>query len=351
MYYATDFGCDPTGTSDSTAAMQAFLLAARASVGVIPAGTYKISQELYFGYNCATEYGPDLHAEAFGAGKVGGWLRGEGPSNTILKWTGTTDDSSSILRVSSPHCRITGIQFWGSSNKVGHGIVFQHSHRAIIEQCRVRATSQAGFYWNLYWRGYVADPQVADSTPYTYHMLVENCEAVSCGAEGFYLSSGGGTGAQGNVLFVNCVAQSNSTYGFRVQCSGNGVQLHGCRARSNGSNGFQIEGDLNGSTSVRSVLGALWADGNTGQGLYFAGGADSNLVVGGNLPSIVDDGTGVNPVLVPIGGALTVSRAARTGASPVAQHDLRFRADTKEVISKTFSSPPIDVTLDFDDLC
>jgi hypothetical protein len=116
----TDFGADPTGVADSTAAIQAAITAAAAGFVVfLPPGIYKTSAHLL------VDAKPNV------------WFRGSGPASVL---TLTGDHRGIRIQGASHQCivsdlAIIGTADVGDTNQIGISAV--DSHRCRIERCYV----------------------------------------------------------------------------------------------------------------------------------------------------------------------------------------------------------------------
>jgi len=120
--YATQFGADPTGATDSTAAINEFLLQTglQGRKGRIPAGTYLISGTLY------------THDTDSGNYFTGGIIEGDGRELTILKWAGAKDDGQPMMLWSRSKATLREIGFDGDY-KATYGLVIQRAQTALID--------------------------------------------------------------------------------------------------------------------------------------------------------------------------------------------------------------------------
>lgn len=133
--YATQFGADPTGNADSTAALNAFLDATGKLKrrGRIPAGTYKVTGPLF---------SHDVAANSF---YKGGLIEGDGRGITIIDYQGPKDTGEAILTWSRPDSEIKGLTFEGhylasfgvaiqngSKSRVGVDVSTMYQHGIIM---------------------------------------------------------------------------------------------------------------------------------------------------------------------------------------------------------------------------
>ncbi len=192
----TEYGADPTGTNDSTTALQNALSAASAAGGgtvYVPAGTYKISSEL-------TIY----------SGVV---LQGSGPDSSIIEQTSTT--ANGLYALTQRYMAIRDLQILGPNSGSGTGIYLDTSGSAVAN-CQ---------YSNLLIQRFGTDG-IYINTP-----IASTFDAVRSqnnGQHGFHLSSGT------SVSMSACYGAGNTDAGYyfntMTYCS-----LTGCAADSNGA--------------------------------------------------------------------------------------------------------------------
>ncbi len=104
VYNVVAYGADPTGSADSTSAIQAAVNAMPASGGrvYLPSGAYKISSTLTIGNGTSGAANSTTQNIQFvGAGTgAGGWWNGAGGSATTITWYGST--GSPMIWVKGP---------------------------------------------------------------------------------------------------------------------------------------------------------------------------------------------------------------------------------------------------------
>lgn len=121
----TDFGADPTGVNDSTAAFRAMFFAMSqyrqkdsqyiGYVGYVPAGTYKITETLFL---------PDKRDVIDNGIGLSVW--GENPETTILKWYGPSDNS--IIWSDGCHSSVIARLTFDGSGACKAGLQLEHDH-------------------------------------------------------------------------------------------------------------------------------------------------------------------------------------------------------------------------------
>lgn len=192
----TQFGADPAGGADSTAAISSALAALPSGGGTVyfPAGTYKLSGALSV--------------------PTGAVLQGAGQDITILSQTSTSADTLSAT--DKRYISVRDMQLLGPSSGTGRGIAFLHSAAA------------------------VASISLAN-------LIVQNF-----GGDGVHLE----TVITSSLTGVR--SQSNGGHGFFAN-NGTSVTWQACYANANTGNGYEIDGmnycDLNGCGSDTNAIG------------------------------------------------------------------------------------------------
>ena len=221
-----DFGADPTGVADSTAAIQAAITyAASLNGGVInlPAGTFKISSTLTIG---------NSNIKLHGAGGTIVNDNGEMNAATTLNWVG---GASTVVAIASP----TGV----SANKIsgveihdleiqGNGIAttgisITSANNGSLRRLMVSLCVTYSYLFTTYAAGAIgnnpSDTQgwIVDQCNYNNY---SNSLAYSCIA--FMLTSGSPGTAAANTsfnTFINCGGNNYSAPGFQLEDCDNNV--------------------------------------------------------------------------------------------------------------------------------
>jgi hypothetical protein len=275
---ATDFGCDPTGVEDSTDAMQRFLLACRGAKGSIPAGRYKISKELIYGYRYAVD---GTTAESDGGGTVGetintphaigGTLEGEGTGATVLFWADPPGQpgagrGAAVLRVSSPGCRIQDLQIDGSG-LASYGVVLQNagagSFRIYVQNCAQyvangSAVGGNGIHITTKWGGLTGnEPGVVGIND---NVTLENCEVRNNQGSGVFIDPDPDVSGVDNAAIDmrGLRAEGNGQHGIVLGWEGN--RLLGVHCKNNG--GYGVFVSRLGNLGVDHLMLMPWFEGN-----------------------------------------------------------------------------------------
>jgi len=260
-------GLDPTGTTDSTAGLQAFFTAARNRRAVLQAGTYLISSTLIWGYNPATEPAP---GGSWGnRPMLAGVMQGEGWGSTIIKWGGPLSPGVPMIVFSNPMSRFEDIQINGSK-KAGYGLVGHHTGHAKI-RVFVDACYGDGIFIKGNWYGPGLDVHGSNDHTYWDHSRSYN----SVTGSGFHLPTDAGA-EQGGQTFDGCISEGNALHGYWH--FGQGSTFANSNAEGNGGWGYVINGVPGGTTATDNMLLRPWTEGNHLGGIHFAN-ASRNVVL------------------------------------------------------------------------
>ena len=362
-------GADPTGTADSTAAINAALAACPygGTVTGQPGATYKVSGPLTIPPQVKFDLGKGSHIDAVNgttiipAAEFSGaavilfvdeTTGGYSVASNGQEACGFTIDCSNL----TPGASIDGIQ--------AQGFV----HGVYVHDIQIRYAANHGFYGTsngsgapYSWRvrkvnSYTADGYGFSAAPFT-DSTFSDCEAIGGSKAGWYLPGSPSnthfincrgeyniyngfqlTGAwstatgAGGCTFTGCSTDGNNQDGFLVQATGTApITLNGCMFRRDGNNGGPGGGGYGGLTFDGSTI-PVTVDGITVYpGIAFAEGSNSpeygikfasesaNIainsgVVHAQTQAVYDDGSGNTSIYV---APTLISRTGST-ASPVA---------------------------------
>lgn len=251
-----DYGADPTGLTDSTAAVQAWLnaLYANNASGYAPQGTY-LTTGASLTYSASKKFA----------------IRGASKGGTIFKKTGSTTDPVLKFRISSNsyldlNLNIQDIEIDGNNVASVNGLDFDAA--ALVTLIRVRA---------------------------------KNC-VVGLEGAGFLLSSlydcdfrlnqfgarfSRGTGVSqpyANIINMNgCRCTGNTSWGLYYG-QGSGLSVRGCNFEANGTLGDVTTGGVYVAATIDDETGygfvdfqGSWFEANKGYSFYMAASADAFL--------------------------------------------------------------------------
>lgn len=262
-----DYGADPTGVADSTAAIIA-AMAARPRV-YIPAGTYKTTATItvpggsvVFGDGVNTIINPTSTANSFIA-----ILQSAASQITDLYINGAAATGQSAIGIfcgddagggdSGPTLARLRVQNFGGTNAVG--IYVRKALRVVIEQC---------YIFNNYYGAYINEPSGRyPTTVWFAHTTIANSTA-----EGVYFNNGY------QVTFDNCIFESNGKEGLKInRATGEAYlgKMTNCWFEDNqfGQAGrtslYQLSIDSNGGTGGMHLDNVFFVgDGTTAKSIY-----------------------------------------------------------------------------------
>jgi Pectate lyase superfamily protein/Right handed beta helix region len=218
------YGADPTGSADSTSAIQAALTAAAAGQTVyLPTGSYKVSVPLLVpsgvnltGSKGCSQSGDDAAPPTSGSILVptSGWAGSYTGVITLASSSNGTHISNLWVNATSAPASVDGIATTGGSG----------ANAVLITGVGVYKATGHGF------AAYNGDGWTLDT-----------CLAQNCTGDGFNVAVADST-------HVNCHAQSNTADGWNIAAN---TRLIGCRADLN-ANGFTVNG-ADGSGYLDSV--------------------------------------------------------------------------------------------------
>ena len=228
----TQFGADPTDTTDSTTAIGNALSALPAGGGTVyfPAGTYKVSGALSV--------------------PTGTVLQGAGEDIAIISQTSTSADT--LAATDQRFITVRDLQLTGPSSGTGRGIAFLHSAQAVaginLENVIVQNMGGDGIHLE---------------TVITSSLV--KVRSQGNGGHGFFTNNGT------SVSFKACYANANTGNGYELDAM-NYMQLDSCASDSN-----TIGYSVNGSSAV--VLNACGSESCTDG--YKILGTSANIVLQG----------------------------------------------------------------------
>lgn len=267
-------GIDPTGTVDSTTAIQAIITAANTKLQPVyfPPGTFKISSALVV--NSGTS------------------IYGAGMFQTTIKQVSTT--ANAIQGVDVTYLTLRDFTVSGPNSGSGDGIKLTRSSDPNIPYCEF-TNIQAVTFGNV---GFFADAMIVSG--------FKNCQARSNGGDGFQLNATAGTNT--SVTFTNCYSNANAGIGYEVD-NGAYLEWSGCAADNNAGGGYAL---FNGQSCSLNGCGA---EANTGVNLTLSGGI-GNAVNGFWVN--VNSGVGVSLVSGEVEATVTGAVENSTSGSPTA---------------------------------
>lgn len=268
-------GADPTGTNDSTTAIQDAITAANNSstgnVVYFPAGTYKISAALTVG-SAVT-------------------LRGEGSWTSTLNQTSTTANAITLEGSGIQNVLIENLNITGPGSGSGVGIYGAAASSAtpilqlVIRNVYIETMGSHGIElvtpivttldnvqsYSCGGRGFYLTGAPATPTYFTSVSLI-SCYANGCTSDGYYLQT------LNYCSLTGCASDSNST-GY-VVAGGQGVTLNGCGCEVITGHGFTVTDDSSGNLSYGVVLNGCTVRANSSIAFYVAGGS-KNITLNG----------------------------------------------------------------------
>lgn len=260
-------GADPTGSQDSTAALQAAFSAVPASGGVVyvPQGTYKISSALTASNNTI--------------------IQGDGPHATVISQTSTT--ANAVTATTPSNLAIRDLSLQGPNSGSGNGINFTDNAGAGVSQLVTLqnvGVNQFGGHGV-----YVETPIVT---------TLSKVNVSNCGGNGFYLNTNGTGGT--SVTFASCYASGCAQAGyylFKQHYSGlsgcatdhcgigyyldttQAVSLNGCGCESTVNNSSTYNGTAYKLTGGNTVtLSSCYNFANAGIAVWLTSGQNQTVI-------------------------------------------------------------------------
>jgi hypothetical protein len=270
---ATAWGADPSGTTDSTSAIQNACNSLSSGGKVyLPAGTYKTIGTINRPANV--------------------YIVGDGPECTSITATGnypiiaTTGSSSNVLnRGGVQGLCLNGL--WGANNANTNSIGISESwtNRSIHRDVRFHGC-YIGFYglalWQVTWDNLHADGAGTQQNNYGFYLdqlptsfpsgtsnavKAYSCVAQNTGTAGFKLLNPNGS------FFTSCEAMNGVT-GFDIGNTGANcylcefAQFVNCTADTNSGNGWQIQQGSNATSPTYIQLSNCWGSTHGSYGFY-----------------------------------------------------------------------------------
>ena len=352
-----DFGADPTGVTDSTAAIQAAINVGGAVY--IPAGTYSVTG-LTLDDNLVM-YGDGPDTIILGDGNISIITASSKSYFTVRDMTvkrinGFLGDplNQTVVLTSCTRFLIDSVIFDGANSTYGGYLILAGAFNSTVNNCRfinlaglgitssdVTATgtwsancvisncvkeggSSQGI--NLYYvRNTTLDNCVSYGSTSTYgcgfvieyqceNIVLNNCVAYDNRRDGFYIEGNVAYGVR-NVTLTNCTSYANGEAGLNLDANFINISVVGGTYRDNLST-FAVgtgHGIMAASNIGLTVTGAL-ITGNTGNGIIWAGTPyqgtfSGNLIRANGGYGIYLDGT---PVIINIGTNIIVQNTSGT---------------------------------------
>jgi hypothetical protein len=205
-----DFGADPTGSVDSTAAIQAAIDSGKTSI-FFPQGNYIVSAPLQI----PTGAGPRL----FGAGNQQTTLTATGSFNAVFL---IGDATAQTARGMIDHMYIYG------SSTINYGIYGSRVEHFTFESIFIQGCNAA-----------------AISTGYGYCNNFIDCEFSANAGHGIDLNVAYSSGGNNAIEILGCRIFGNDKFGIKAE-SGYGIFIDGCTIEANKQGGIHFLG-INGS--------------------------------------------------------------------------------------------------------
>lgn len=268
IYYAPDYGvCDPTGTVDSSTAIQAALTACAGSLYggtvVIPPGRYLINTALTWGgapYDAPHGWGYRFGRTLQGAGRGATVLEaGSGLAAPILSVTSTT--------AALPSVTVRDIGFNANAQTSATGLKITNCVKALIDNVLIMGAiggstlATKGLHLSGVLKSQVRHLEVkscvtgiyTDAGNYGSNQLdFIGVESTGCSTYAVHLTGGSMVNIYGGDFETNGTAGSASTGAIKVATGSNSmVSIHD----------IWIEGTANGAVDITSDCGSLLVDG------------------------------------------------------------------------------------------
>lgn len=288
-----DFGADPTGVADSTAAIQAAINSGNVAV-FLPSGTYKITSKITAG---KTLYGAGGTTSISLAGATAQFeLNADRASISDLVFIANATMTVPAVEVTGYRgfWSIFGLFMYNGSGTLYDGVKISDGLSGSIAECRIDDASNIGIH---------VTNAVAN---FANAISVSNCRVRNCGVSDFKIENAAG----GSV--IGCVAEGDGPIRYHIKNSG--VDLLDCYAEGSGGTATtSVSYKLDGANGCRILANSshaektFWLTGNAsnnyicGSGfevndsiyLIDAGCLDNTFFWGGYIPfaKITDNGT------------------------------------------------------------
>lgn len=248
VYNIVNFGADPTGTKDSTAAITAAKAAAGAGTRnqiLIPPGTYLTGPLALGGY----------------------WWRGYGPTVSILKanagsanWitnntAATTEADTLVEGIGFDGTSLTGtatVFTWASTNKTVTGPTVSMKDCWVYKGPAVGIdTSNAGGNLNAcHFYNVATHDNGTRGWVLGSDQVLTGCVAANSGTEGFYTNGTSNWTMEGCFSYGNGTVTPGSGYGYHLQGTSTGAAMTGCHAQDNEAAGLLFDSTSGGYTAT-----------------------------------------------------------------------------------------------------
>jgi hypothetical protein len=249
-----DFGATGDGTTDDTAAVQAFIVACQNRRGIIPAGVYKITSTL----TLLPQYSYNIEGEVYdNSGATGTVIYNAGTGNAItldnepftqnydqqirLANLSVKGNASSLNGIYVRHCMIFLENVWCTANGT-NGLYLERAYSSSFRQVVCANNNQNGMLINR-----------AGNALHFDHCIF-NGNGASNGYAGAYVSGFSGGSENYGVLFTACDFTGNGVgggvtvgYGIIVQYS-RAVSLIACYAEANKSSNLYSDSTVQNLT-------------------------------------------------------------------------------------------------------
>jgi hypothetical protein len=333
------YGADPTGASDSTAAIQNAINAAQSAGGGVvyfPAGTYLVTPS---GSPAVGLTVSSNNVRFAGAGASASVLKKNG-NGTLLSFTGTTSPSSG-----STHVRYCGIENLGFNGNGLTGTVWQLYYCDNFFVRDVQVTSNADlaidcveFWDSRFYNMVVVSCSGSASSTTQPNMWIRDASASS--------GVGASTGNSNNITLVGCRFEAFGTgalwvsQGTSNSSNPNNVKILGCKFEGDAIQGGPVIQTDNSTKQViidgcHVQMGGFASGFSTAQIAISLGGGEhvlSNTAIGNTGTATISDGVFLHAVG---GNAITVSNViGNYTTSPTSGH-LFFDASATGTYSVT----------------
>jgi len=273
----TQYGADPTGATDSTAAIQAALNATPlGGITYVPAGKYAVNSQITIpkgvtlrgdqSYRAAANSNSYIRPSAtFAGASVFTFIAGT-PSgaieNLVIDGTnlpgGNTVDGIDITG-GAKFWQLIGLQV---RNFGGYGIYIYASggnpDGGYMRDLSVSGNTLDGIYWSYCVDGYATSLHVDGNGASGIHLgnmnntILVGCKAQQNTNHGYYMT---GSSDKANGAFIGCDSENNSQNGFSISGVGNAGALSfvGCSTRDDGVSGTSGSGFIGFNIANTSI--------------------------------------------------------------------------------------------------
>jgi Pectate lyase superfamily protein len=284
---ASPYNADPTGASDSQAAIQEAIGAVPAGGGVcyMPAGTYCISEpltlpagvllrgaygEVYPNYTATTnEYGTTIRPWST-------WTPASSPGIINVNGIAAAVTDLNILGVQPNGTQIGG-GIHGISNPSGVNVNNVLLRNLVINLVPGSGVNQNGSATWRYDNVYVASAGYSGFAMSGTDTNVTNCSALGCGQYGWFINN------PMNCKFTGCRAETCNLDGFTLQgdnTATGGCQLTGISTDANNGNGMSIAATGNWPILISGYQSRRDGQGGGQSAIYYAGSTNPVIIDG-----------------------------------------------------------------------